>query len=69
MEGTNQNLPPHSERVRERAEGENGKLHPVPKELTVYNSSMSQIGFCGPPGDGTPLQYSCLENPMDGGAW
>ena len=24
--------------------------------------------FCGE-GDGTPLQYSCLENPMDGGAW
>ena len=25
----------------------------------------------GPEGDGngTPLQYSCLENPMDGGAW
>ena len=21
------------------------------------------------PGDGTPLQYSCLENPMDEGAW
>ena len=20
-------------------------------------------------GDGTPLQYSCLENPMHGGAW
>ena len=20
-------------------------------------------------GDGTPLQYSCLENPMDGGTW
>ena len=20
-------------------------------------------------GDGTPLQYSCLENPTDGGAW
>ena len=20
-------------------------------------------------GDGTPLQYSCLGNPMDGGAW
>ena len=20
-------------------------------------------------GDGNPLQYSCLENPMDGGAW
>ena len=24
--------------------------------------------FCGE-GDSTPLQYSCLENPMDGGAW
>ena len=26
---------------------------------------MAQIGE----GNGTPLQYSCLENPMDGGAW
>ena len=25
-------------------------------------------GNCGE-GNGTPLQYSCLENPMDGGAW
>ena len=24
--------------------------------------------LCGE-GSGTPLQYSCLENPMDGGAW
>jgi len=24
--------------------------------------------FCGE-GNGTPLQYSCLENPMGGGAW
>ena len=24
--------------------------------------------FCGE-GNGNPLQYSCLENPMDGGAW
>ena len=23
----------------------------------------------GGEGYGTPLQYSCLENPMDGGAW
>ena len=23
----------------------------------------------GSEGNGTPLQYSCLENPMDGGAW
>ena len=26
-------------------------------------------GFQSGEGNGTPLQYSCLENPMDGGAW
>ena len=25
--------------------------------------------LCIREGSGTPLQYSCLENPMDGGAW
>ena len=25
--------------------------------------------LCSGEGDGTSLQYSCLENPMDGGAW
>ena len=29
---------------------------------------MSVYMFIGE-GNGTPLQYSCLENPMDGGAW
>ena len=24
---------------------------------------------CTGEGNGNPLQYSCLENPMDGGAW
>ena len=34
-----------------------------------------QLQICNPlmitdgEGNGTPLQYSCLENPMDGGAW
>ena len=27
------------------------------------------IAFLDGEGNGTPLQYSCLENPMDGGAW
>ena len=27
------------------------------------------LGMCLGEGSGTPLQYSCLENPMDGGAW
>ena len=30
-----------------------------------FNFSLSSIGE----GNGTPLQYSFLENPMDGGAW
>ena len=31
----------------------------------VFANHCSKIGE----GNGTPLQYSCLENPMDGGAW
>ena len=27
------------------------------------------LGYTYGEGNGTPLQYSCLENPMDGGAW
>ena len=27
------------------------------------------IYICIREGNGAPLQYSCLENPMDGGAW
>ena len=30
--------------------------------------SSTLLAMCGE-GNGTPLQYSCLENPMDGGAW
>ena len=30
-----------------------------------YGSSVLVFGE----GNGTPLQYSCLENPMDGGIW
>ena len=33
--------------------------------LYNYTQSISRNGE----GNGTPLQYSCLENPMDGGAW
>ena len=32
------------------------------------STGQSLIHFCLPRA-GTPLQYSCLENPMDGGAW
>ena len=30
---------------------------------------LSSIPLLFEEGNGTPLQYSCLENPMDGGAW
>ena len=34
-------------------------------ERVHFHISLSCIGE----GNGNPLQYSCLENPMDGGAW
>ena len=33
--------------------------------LILFNLNWLPIGE----GNGTPLQYSCLENPMGGGAW
>ena len=31
--------------------------------------SIPRLGRSPGEGNGTPLQYSCLENPMDRGAW
>ena len=38
---------------------------------SLLNAPPGTEKFCSlpPSGNGTPLQYSCLENPMDGGAW
>ena len=35
----------------------------------MWNSNIKVTNITNGEGDGTPLQYSCLENPMDGGAW
>ena len=40
-------------------------LSHVDQELTI----LYVCKVCKGEGNGTPLQYSCLENPMDGGAW
>ena len=40
-------------------------MHSHIHSSTVYNSLDMETGE----GNGTPLQYSCLENPMNGGAW
>ena len=33
------------------------------------SGSNPELGRSPGEGNGTPLQFSCLENPMDGGAW
>ena len=43
-------------------------------KVSAYNAGDPDLipGLGRSPGwqkDGNPLQYSCLENPMDGGAW
>ena len=37
----------------------------------MYKGTLKSRVFVGifGEGNGNPLQYSCLENPMDGGAW
>ena len=35
----------------------------------MESGSCEELEIPGGEGDGTPLQYYCLENPMDGGAW
>ena len=60
-----------------------GPLHPFLLSMGFPGGSEGKASACnaGDPGlipglgrspgegDGTPLQYSCLENPMDRGAW
>ena len=42
-------------------------------KASVYNAGdpglIPGLGRSPGEGNGSPLQYSCLENPMDGGAW
>ena len=39
--------------------------HEIKRRLLLGRKVMTNLEE----GNGTPLQYSCLENPMDGGAW
>ena len=42
------------------------RSHKLCGKLVIFSSHLGvNIGE----GNGTPLQYPCLENPMDGGAW
>ena len=42
---------------------------PANAEDTGDTGSIPGSGRSHGEGNGNPLQYSCLENPMDGGAW
>ena len=43
---------------------------PIPKKGNAKDcSNYHTIALISHASNGTPLQYSCLENPMDGGAW
>ena len=52
--------------MRDFAGGSDGKA-------SAYNvrdwGSIPGLARSAGEGNGSPLQYSCLENPMDGGAW
>ena len=39
------------------------------KVIYCHPAYLTYVEYITREGDGTPLQYSCLENPMDGGAW
>ena len=42
---------------------------PGGSEDQVSACSTGDLGSIPGEGNGNPLQYSCLENPMEGGAW
>ena len=37
--------------------------------IVKFRLKLKKVGKTTGEGHGNPLQYSCLENPMDGGAW
>ena len=47
-----------------------GELRELVIDRDVWRAAIHRVtkSWTGE-GNGTPLQYSCLENPMDGGAW
>ena len=42
----------------------------LPAKVRLVKDMVCPVVMCGcGEGNGSPLQHSCLENPMDGGAW
>ena len=52
--------------TKNKASGGDG----IPVELfQILKDDSGKVLYSVGEGNGTPPQYSCLENPMDGGAW
>ena len=43
--------------------------HETKRRLLLGRKVMTNLDSIFREGNGTPIQYSCLEKPMDGGAW
>ena len=44
-------------------------IFPILQIRKMKTQNLPDFRIMNGEGNGTPLQYSCLENPMDGGAW
>ena len=45
------------------------RSHEIKRRLLLGRKVMTNLDSIFGEGNGTPLQYFCLENTMDGGAW
>ena len=58
---------------KERREGISLISYPLKDKSGIMSDflslSLTSLQLSTGESNGTPLQYSCLENPMDGGAW
>ena len=54
---------------------DNNKAEYISSHMSYFESTgvirfyLLRVRYFSGEGNGTPLHYSCLENPMDGGAW
>ena len=62
-------LPIISKLKRKYLSGKKEKRGKKTKKSLAETSKYQKVYHSGGEGNGTPLQYSCLENPMDGGTW
>ena len=62
-------LPDTNQVIRQTANGTSGKAPPCQCRRQRDEGSIPGLERSPGEGNGNPLQYSCLENPMDRGAW